>query len=143
MSPVIWLVIFVALLGIEVATMALTTIWFAAGSLAAFALSFTSAGIEAQLAAFVIVSFITLILVRPFAKKYINGDITSTNADSLIGKQAGVTSEVDNRNATGSAVINGQEWMARSVRDEEVIQEGTIVTVKEIQGVKLIVEAEA
>ena len=100
MSPVIWLVIFVALLGIEVATMA-------------------------------------------FAKKYINGDITRTNADSLIGKQARVTSEVDNRNATGSAVINGQEWMARSVRDEEVIQEGTIVTVKEIQGVKLIVEAEA
>lgn len=50
---------------------------------------------------------------------------------------------MDNRNATGSAVINGQEWMARSVRDEEVIQEGTIVTVKEIQGVKLIVEAEA
>ena len=51
---------------------------------------------------------------------------------------------MDNRNATGSAVINGQEWMAREdVRDEEVIQEGTIVTVKEIQGVKLIVEAEA
>ena len=71
MSPVIWLVIFVALLGIEVATMALTTIWFAAGSLAAFALSFTSAGIEAQLAAFVIVSFITLILVR--RQKWITG----------------------------------------------------------------------
>lgn len=142
MSPVIWLVIFVVLLGIEIATMALTTIWFAAGALAAFALSFTSLGTEAQLAAFVVVSFVALFLVRPFAKKYINGDITKTNADSLVGKQARVTAVVDNLNATGAAVVGGQEWTARSVRDDVVIQEGTIVTIKKIQGVKLIVEAD-
>ncbi len=142
MSPVIWLVIFVVLLGIEIATMALTTIWFAAGALAAFALSFTSLGTEAQLAAFVVVSFVALFLVRPFAKKYINGDITKTNADSLVGKQARITSVVDNLNATGAAVVGGQEWTARSVRDDIVIQEGTIVTIKKIQGVKLIVEAD-
>ena len=142
MSPVIWLVIFVVLLGIEIATMALTTIWFAAGALAAFALSFTSLGTEAQLAAFVVVSFVALFLVRPFAKKYINGDITKTNADSLVGKQARITSVVDNLNATGAAIVGGQEWTARSVRDDIVIQEGTIVTIKKIQGVKLIVEAD-
>ena len=142
MSPVIWLVIFVVLLGIEIATMALTTIWFAAGALAAFALSFTSLGTAAQLAAFVVVSFVALFLVRPFAKKYINGDITKTNADSLVGKQARITSVVDNLNATGAAVVGGQEWTARSVRDDIVIQEGTIVTIKKIQGVKLIVEAD-
>ncbi|MFR1832320.1 MAG: NfeD family protein [Lachnospiraceae bacterium] len=143
MSPVMWLVIFVILLGVEIATMALTTIWFAVGALAAFALSFTSVSIEVQLAVFVVVSFAALVLVRPFAKKYVNGDITKTNADSLIGKQARVTAEVDNLNATGAAVINGQEWMARSVQDDLVIQEGTIVTVKNIQGVKLIVEAKS
>ena len=143
MSPVMWLVIFVILLGVEIATMALTTIWFAVGALAAFALSFTSVSIEVQLAVFVVVSFAALVLVRPFAKKYVNGDITKTNADSLIGKQARVTAKVDNLNATGAAVINGQEWMARSVQDDLVIQEGTIVTVKNIQGVKLIVEAKS
>lgn len=143
MSPVMWLVIFVILLGVEIATMALTTIWFAVGALAAFALSFTSVSTEVQLAVFVVVSFAALVLVRPFAKKYVNGDITKTNADSLIGKQARVTAEVDNLNATGAAVINGQEWMARSVQDDLVIQEGTIVTVKNIQGVKLIVEAKS
>lgn len=143
MSPVMWLVIFVILLGVEIATMALTTIWFAVGALAAFALSFTSVSTEVQLAVFVVVSFAALVLVRPFAKKYVNGDITKTNADSLIGKQARVTAEVDNLNATGAAVINGQEWMARSVQDDLVIQEGTIVTIKNIQGVKLIVEAKS
>ncbi len=143
MSPVMWLVIFVILLGIEIVTMALTTIWFAVGALAAFALSFTSVSTEVQLAVFVVVSFAALILVRPFAKKYVNRDITKTNADSLIGKQARVTVQVDNLNATGAAVINGQEWMARSAQDDLIIREGTIVTIKNIQGVKLIVEAKS
>ena len=75
MTPVMWLVIFVILLGIEIATMALTTIWFAAGALVSFVLSFTGIGTEAQLVVFVIVSFVVLILVRPFAKKYVNGKI--------------------------------------------------------------------
>ena len=36
MAMIGWLVVFVALVGIEVGTMALTTIWFAGGALAAF-----------------------------------------------------------------------------------------------------------
>ena len=34
MSPIYWIVIFIVLLVIEIATLGLTTIWFAAGSLA-------------------------------------------------------------------------------------------------------------
>ena len=143
MTPVMWLVIFVILLGIEIATMALTTIWFAAGALVSFVLSFTGIGTEAQLVVFVIVSFVVLILVRPFAKKYVNGTVTKTNAESLVGKQAKVTAAVDNLNATGAAVIDGQEWTARSVQDDLILKEGTIVTVKEIPGVKLIVAEDA
>ena len=33
MIPIYWLIAFVVLIGIEIATMALTTIWFAAGSI--------------------------------------------------------------------------------------------------------------
>ena len=90
-----------------------------------------------------IVSFVVLILVRPFAKKYVNGTVTKTNAESLVGKQAKVTAAVDNLNATGAAVIDGQEWTARSVQDDLILKEGTIVTVKEIRGVKLIVAEDA
>ena len=39
MSSIYWLIAFVILVGIEVATMALTTIWFAGGALVAFLLS--------------------------------------------------------------------------------------------------------
>ena len=140
MTPVMWLVIFVILLGIEIATMALTTIWFAAGALVSFVLSFTGIGTEAQLVVFVIVSFVVLILVRPFAKKYVNGTVTKTNAESLVGKQAKVTAAVDNLNATGAAVIDGQEWTARTGKAEVSYEVGKMVRIREIQGVKLIVE---
>ena len=142
MTPISWLVIFIVLLGIEIATMALTTIWFAAGALVSFVLSLLGAGVELQLAVFVIVSFAVLILVRPFARKYVNKDITKTNVDSLIGKNARITVLVDNSQGSGAAVLNGQEWTARSVRDDQVFQVGELVTVKEIRGVKLIVDAQ-
>ncbi len=141
MTPISWLIVFIVLLGIEIATMALTTIWFAAGALVAFALSLLGAGTELQLAVFVIVSFVVLILMRPFAKKYVNKGITKTNVDSLIGKTAQITEKVDNVHGSGAAVLNGQEWTARSIRDDLIFQAGDLVTVKEIKGVKLIVDA--
>ena len=36
MEMIFWLIVFVALLVIEIATLGLTTIWFAAGALVAF-----------------------------------------------------------------------------------------------------------
>ena len=96
MTPISWLIIFVVLLGIEIATMALTTIWFAAGALVAFIFSLLGAGIELQLAVFVVVSFAVLVLIRPFAKKYVNKGVTMTNVDGLIGKKAQITEKVDN-----------------------------------------------
>lgn len=90
MTSIYWLIAFVILVGIEVATMALTTIWFAGGAFVAFLLSLLGAGVEVQLAVFVVVSFLLLFLTRPFASRYINSNTVKTNAESLIGKEARV-----------------------------------------------------
>ena len=45
---------------------------------------------------------------------------------------------IDNMNATGQAVVDGQEWSARSA-DGSIIEKGTKVKVQSISGVKLIV----
>ena len=45
--------------------------------------------------------------------KYFNRDRIKTNAESLIGKQAIVTEEVDNLMAAGTVSVDGQEWTAR------------------------------
>lgn len=139
MVPVYWLIAFVVFVGIEIATMALTTIWFAGGAFAAFLISLTGLGVEVQLAVFLIVSFILLFLTRPFAAKYINSRTIRTNADSLIGLKARVTESIDNELGQGTAVVNGQEWTARALNPEEKIPQGTMVRIEKIQGVKLLV----
>ena len=139
MAPIYWLIAFVVLVGIEIMTMALTTVWFAGGAVAAFLLALLGAGVEVQLAVFVAVSFLLLFFTRPFASKYINSQTEKTNADSLIGKKARVTAEVNNDLGTGSAVVDGQEWTARAKEAEDIYAPGTMVFIREIQGVKLIV----
>lgn len=137
---IMWLVILVLLILIEFATMGLTTVWFAGGALVAAVIAALNGPIWAQVVAFVVVSLLLLIFTRPIAVKYFNVDRTKTNTESLIGKQAIVTERIDNLKATGTAAINGQEWTARSASQDVDIEEGAVVIIKEIQGVKLIVE---
>jgi len=139
MTTIYWLIAFVILIGIEVLTMALTTIWFAGGAFAAFLVSLFCPSIEAQLAVFLVVSFFLLFLTRPFAAKFINSSTVRTNVNSLIGRSARVTARIDNEQGVGAAVVDGQEWTARAEQDGCVYEQGTVVTVKAIQGVKLIV----
>lgn len=139
MVAIYWLIAFVVLVGIEVATTALTTIWFAGGAFAAFLLALFDVAVEVQLSVFVLVSFVLLFMTRPFAMKYINVGTLKTNADGLIGREARVTSEINNDAGTGSAVVGGQEWTARAQSEDAVYPINTKVWIKEIQGVKLIV----
>ena len=140
MESVYWLIAFVALAGIEAATMALTTVWFAGGAIAAFLMSLAHASVNAQLTVFAVVSFALLIFTRPWSVKHVNRRAVKTNADSLVGKQARVTSEINNSLQTGSAVVNGQEWTARANKDGEIYPADTLVEIRAIQGVKLIVQ---
>jgi membrane protein implicated in regulation of membrane protease activity len=139
MAAIYWLIGFVVLLGIEAATMALTTIWFAGGALVAFVLALFGVNTQVQLAVFVIVSFILLFFTRPFALKYVNRNTVKTNVESLIGKYARVTAEINNLEGRGAAVLNGQEWTARALEDDNIYPVGAMVEVKDIRGVKLIV----
>ena len=140
MAMIGWLVVFVALVGIEVGTMALTTIWFAGGALAAFFMALAGLPFQVQMTVFLAVSFVLLIFTRPFAIKYVNKGTVKTNVDGLVGKKARVLEEIDNGSGSGTAVLNGQEWTARAVRDDLVIHKGETVIVKEIRGVKLMVD---
>lgn len=140
MQSVFWLALLVVLLVIELATLGLTTIWFAGGALAAFILSFFSDLLAAQIGLFAMVSLILLLFTRPFAVKYVNRNRTKTNTDSLVGRTALVTETIDNLAGKGQASVAGQVWTARAAREGEKIPEGTKVKILKISGVKLIVE---
>ncbi|MDD6202336.1 MAG: NfeD family protein [Lachnospiraceae bacterium] len=137
---IIWLVLLVVFIAVEVATMGLTTIWFAGASLVAAILAAIGFPVYVQIAAFIVVSAVLLLFTRPIAMRYFNQDRVKTNAESIVGKQAIVTGEIDNLRATGQVTVGGMEWSARSADDSICIEEGAVVTVKAISGVKLIVE---
>ena len=135
-----WLVILVLLVLIELATMGLTTVWFAGGALVAAVIAAFNGPLWAQIGAFIVVSLLLLVFTRPIAVKYFNVERTKTNSESLIGMQAIVTERIDNLKSTGTVVLNGQEWTARSFHQDVDIEEGVVVQIRDIQGVKLIVE---
>ncbi len=136
---VIWLLLFVVLLLIEVSTLALTTIWFAGGAFIAFFVALLGGAIELQLFCFVVISLVMLIFTRPIFVKHLNQRTVRTNVDRLIGQQAVVTVTIDNLQAAGAVSVNGQEWTARSLVTDQVIEPETIVKIEKISGVKLIV----
>ena len=140
MDMIGWLVAFVILIGIEAATMALTTIWFAGGAVFAFFAAVLGFSIQTQLVVFLIVSFILLLFTRPLAMRFVNRETVKTNVDGLIGRKAKVITKIDNNEPSGATVVDGQEWTARSMDDAVTIPVGTHVVIKEVRGVKLIVE---
>ncbi len=141
MESMSWLILLVLLLGIEILTLGLTTIWFAGGALVAFFAALLGAGLVVQIVLFAGVSLVLLAFTRPLAVKYLNHRTTKTNVDSIVGRHGEVVEEINNLQAQGQVKIDGMPWTARAEREEEIIPAGTVVTVVQVSGVKLIVRA--
>lgn len=140
MMVYVWLGILALAVVLEIVTTQLVSIWFAAGALAAFLLAL--AGVEEiwlQIVVFVLVSAIALALTRPLVKKAVNKKAEPTNADMVIGKTGMVLERIDNIAETGLVKVGGKVWTARSF-DTSPIEKDKTVVIKEIRGVKLLVE---
>lgn len=136
----LWLVVVILSIIVELISLGLTTIWFAGGALVAAAAAAAGAPLWLQIILFLIVSIVLLAFTRPIAVKYFNKERIRTNAESLVGRQGIVISEIDNLQGTGQVTVGGQEWSARSDVDGKLIPPGTIVRIMAINGVKLIVQ---
>ena len=136
----LWLIIFVACIVLEIVSMGLTSVWFAGGALVATLASLCHLPVIVQVILFLVVSALLLYFTRPLAVKYFNKDRVRTNAESLVGRQAIVISEIDNLQGIGQVNVGGMEWSARSKSDDRPLPVGAVVIVLAIDGVKLIVE---
>jgi len=135
---VFWLILTIILAVFEIISLGLTTIWFALGGLFAFFGALAGLSIPTQIILFIVISVVSLLLVRPFSMKYLNNRITKTNIDSLIGRKVKVTKEIDNIAQKGTVALDGTVWNARSVNDE-VIAKGETVVIDRVEGNKLFV----
>ena len=139
-SPVfLWGAAVILFLVIEVITMGLTTIWFAAGALAAFVVALAAGPVWLQMLLFLAVSLILVFLLRPMFSDRLNRSRVRTNVNSMVGKEARVTKPIANFEGTGQIVVGGMEWSARSQEDGQKIPAGAKVEIREIRGVKAIV----
>lgn len=134
-----WLALAIVLVIAEAATVQLVSIWFAAGALAAMIPAMIGLDFTAQLAMFALVSVLLLAITRPLVKKKLAVRRVETNARAVVGMLGKVTTEIDNAKSQGRVSVDDMDWSARS-EDGSTIPAGDEVLVKEIQGVKLIVE---
>ncbi len=138
--PFLWLALFIVFAVFEGISVALTSVWFAVGALVALFVSFLVPVLWIQALVFALVSLVSLLLMRPLAKKMMQpkGKVP-TNADRVLHRVGVVTETIDNLAATGQVQVAGQVWSARSAEDGRIFA-GEEVRVLSIEGVKLVVE---
>ena len=136
---IVWLAATVIFGVLEAVTVGLTSIWFAAGALLSFIVSFFGGEVWLQVAVFLVTSLLTLLLVRPLVKSRAVSQVQATNADRLIGMEAEVTEEIDNFKGRGQVLVAGIPWTARAEQDGQVIPAKARVRILRIEGVKVIV----
>lgn len=134
-----WIILFLVLLFIELATINLVSIWFAIGALGAFLTSFFTDSILVQLLFFVVISIVSLFVTLPIVKKIKSKEnIIPTNLDRIIGNEVEVIKEIK-PNHYGEVEVFGTIWTAAS---KDVLKVGEKARILKMDGVKLIVERE-
>lgn len=93
-----------------------------------------------QMAIFVVLSALFLLLTRPFIEKFVtkSDERVITNAFSIIGKEGKVTKSMDPVTKLGQVKIGTEAWTAKT-EDDSLLEEGDIVKIDAIDGVKAIV----
>lgn len=137
MNPmaILWAVLLVAFVAVEAFTVSMVSVWFAFGAVGAMIVSLLNGDLWLQVAVFVVVSGITLALLRPLSQKYMKPRIQPTNVDALVGMTAVVEETVDAM--TGRVKLGDVSWSARC--ENGTLEPGAYVRVEKVQGTKLFV----
>lgn len=134
----IWGGVFVAALVFEFITpLNLVTIWFAFGALGALLAALFEVGFMAQLILFIALSLTAFVMIRPFASKFLRGEIIATNLDRMVGTTFSLAEDLAAKSVCQQKV-ESQIWTIKNA-DNTALSKGTLVEVLSIDGVKLIV----
>lgn len=134
----IWIAVIVFAVVIELLTDQLFTIWFVPAAIVVTVLDFVNLDFVWQIIIFLIISLIGIFLIRRFFTKRLSDDSSKTNIDSIIGEKCVVTEKIDNFAGCGQVKVHGQAWSARGCNEDDVFEEGEILRIVAIEGVKLI-----
>lgn len=136
-----WMIAFLVICALEAASLQLVAIWFAAGSLVCVFLSLAGVSFTGQLIAFIVVSLVTMALLRPYAMKKIKPNLIKTNVDDVIGKKAIVLHDFNELTKEGRVQLDGVDWAAKNI-GHQPLKKDDEVYVHEIKGVTVLVNKE-
>lgn len=135
---VLWLIVAAVMALIEAFSFGLITMWFVVGALVAFVADLLGANFVVQVALFLVVSVLCLVLLRPVVVKHRNCGHSAE--PMLVGERGVVCEMIDNDGLTGRVELSDHmTWSARSATGE-VLPVGIRVEVVAQESIKLIVK---
>jgi membrane protein implicated in regulation of membrane protease activity len=133
-----WIALIVVAIIVEVLSDQLISIWFVPGAIVATILDFFNVDLIWQILAVLILAAGGIIFAKTFLTKRFRTNIVKTNIEAIIGERCVVTEKIDNYVGCGQVKIKGQIWSARGVDEDDVFEEGDVLRVVAIEGVKVI-----
>jgi membrane protein implicated in regulation of membrane protease activity len=140
MDPwLIWLIAAGLFAAGEVVSLDLVLLMFAGGALGGMLAALVGVATVGQLLAFIAVSALLLVLVRPIAQKHLTQrtPLQLDGVETLIGRTAKVTRAVDS--SSGRIRMGADEWTARSQQSGEVFAVGDTVRILQVDGATAVV----
>jgi membrane protein implicated in regulation of membrane protease activity len=137
----IWLLIALISFIMEIFVPSFVLFNFGIGALVGSLAAGLNLSIEWQIVLFSSGTLMSFFLVRPVMKKYAyrrSVDL-KTNNEAMVGRHAKVTEEISNENNRGRVLLDGDNWQARSLSNEE-IPAGSIVEIVQLNSIILIVK---
>lgn len=140
--PEFWAIAGLAFLIIELLTVSFVFVFLSVGAIVTALTSWIglTTGLNSQLLCFAVVSIVSMLAFRRSARRWFNGRKQGEGYVEYIGDRAKVTLTIP-ANGEGRISYRGAEWIARSGTGQ-TIGEGASVVIRQLDGIRLIVEAE-
>ena len=137
----LWVIAGLVLWIMEIFTPGFVVGLFGTACLAVAPFAGAEVSVKMQLLVFGVATAIMTFAIRPLILKHFYGrdPKITTNVDALIGKSGFVTEIIDHPNGSGRVRIGGEIWRAVT-QNESPVEIGRKVTVRKVEGNKLVVE---
>ena len=135
-AVVIWIIVAIAVIGIDIATSSFIFMWFSIGAFISAVLAVFNVAVPIQICTFLAIGIITVAVGYPWAKKNFRADVnkTLTMEQTYIGKEMIATEDMKE---TSKIKVSGIYWTAYNKGKE--IKKGEKFIITGIEGNKLVV----
>lgn len=135
----LWLAVVIVAIIVEVETVQMVSVWFAASGLITMILAAFNCSIEIQLIVFVALSVVLFFISRPIVKKINKEKSDNSTIESMIGEEVVVIKEIK-VGEIGEIKAKYERYSAIAPSEKSDIPVDTKCIIKEIRGNKVIVE---